>query len=222
MPTVAQRILDYLNTHPEGADDDELAAALGLKQRQTANIVCRRFAEQNLIQRQPVGGKIRNYGLGQTLPSPKIAVAETEDRLWSWEGYVQEHVVRYLVDQGYTILHTANTATHERGKDIVAQKEERILWVSVKGYQRDTLRTPATLQAGHFFKDALFDMLAWRGVSDTADLALALPNYPRYHTLLAKVAWLLPVVRFSVLWVDESGTVSQEPLSTVTPDHSSV
>lgn len=37
METVRDRIISFLREHPEGADDDELARALNLRQRQQAN-----------------------------------------------------------------------------------------------------------------------------------------------------------------------------------------
>ncbi|MCL5995778.1 MAG: MarR family transcriptional regulator [Chloroflexi bacterium] len=210
MPTAAKRILDYLNQHPEGADDDELTVALGLKRRQHTNIVCRNLASRQLIRRQRVDGKIRNFATGQTVPVPTRAPADASGRPWYWEGCVQARVEQYLRAQGYTILRTANTATHERGKDIEAQKDGRPLWVSVKGYPRGTKRTQPGGQAVLWFKDAMFDMLVWHGVKTAADLALAFPDFPRYHKSLAKVAWLQPVIKFDVFWVSESGEVRRE------------
>ena len=210
MPTAAQRILDYLHQHPEGADDDELTVVLGLKHRQQANIVCRTLATRQLVRRVPVDGKLRNFATSQTLPVLEPAPADTSERPWFWEGCVQATLEQRLRTRGYTILHTANTATHEPGKDIEAQKDGRPLWVSVKGYPRGTKRTQPGGQAVLWFKDAMFDMLVWHGVKTAADLALAFPDFPRYHKSLAKVAWLQPVIKFDVFWVSESGEVRRE------------
>jgi hypothetical protein len=100
------RILAYLNAHSEGVDDDALAAALGMKRRQQANVECRRLAEQNLIDRRQVDGKIRNFATGVTLPVPKAV--DTAERPWFWEGHVQDRVVQFLRQQGFDILHTAD------------------------------------------------------------------------------------------------------------------
>lgn len=208
MPTIAQRILHYLSQHPEGADNDELAAALSLSSRQQANIVCRQLSASQHIQRQRVEGKIRNFATGQPLPA--TAQEDTSERPWFWEGHVQARVEQHLREQGYTILRTANTASHEHGKDIEAQKDGRLLWITVKGYPRSTQRTNSGVQAPHWLKDAMFDLLVWHGDNDKVDLGLALPDFPRYHKLLAKVAWLQPVIRYRVFWVGEDGNVRVE------------
>ena len=44
MVTQRDRFLDYLKRHPEGADDDQLAAQLSIPQRQTVNRICRELA----------------------------------------------------------------------------------------------------------------------------------------------------------------------------------
>jgi hypothetical protein len=209
MTTARQRILDYLNHHPEGADDDELAAALHLSARQQANTICRELVTERLVRRERVDGKLRNFATGQSAPKPEPV--DTSEHPWYWEGHVQARVEQHLRGQGYTIVRTANTANHEQGTDIEARKDRRPLWVTVKGYPRSTERTNATVQAPHWFKDAVFDLLVWRGESAEADVALALPDFPRYRKLLAKVAWLQPVIKYRVFWVNAGGDVRIEP-----------
>ncbi len=62
--TNADRIVSWLEKHPEGADDDELSTMLGIRPRQQVNSICR---ANRLISRipDPVTGKIRNYLLEQ-------------------------------------------------------------------------------------------------------------------------------------------------------------
>ncbi|MCL5950402.1 MAG: MarR family transcriptional regulator [Chloroflexi bacterium] len=211
MPTIRDRILEYLKRHPEGADDDELTAALGLRRRQEANNYCRQMVQEGLIERRSAGGKIRNFAKGATpsalvKPEPKEVHSE-DDKPWFWEGNVQARVEQHLRDRGYTILRTADTAAHERGKDIEAKKGSRLLWVTAKGYPVGTTSTPRNLQAGHWFKDAFFDILVWRGENLDADLAMAMPDFLRYHKLLEKVQWIRPHVNVEIFWVCENGSV---------------
>jgi len=123
---------------------------------------------------------------------------------------VQARVVAHLRTEGYTILRAADTASKEQGKDIEAQGNGDTIWITVKGYPNGTPRTRPSTQAGHWFKQAVFDILAWRGESAGARLGLALPDFPRYRKLAEKVAWLKPVARFTYIWVSEDGSVKVE------------
>lgn len=208
--TIRDRIIEYLGQHPEGVDDDALADALNLKRRQQANSRCRQLAQEGILQRRKVHGKIHNFLIGP-IPARDTEVAREpqETRPWFWEGNVQAVVVRHLCSKGYDILSEANTATRQPGKDVIAHSDRGLLWVTVKGYPEGTDRTRPSTQAGHWFKNALFDMVVWHGDDAGADLALALPDFPRYRKLAARVAWLQPVARFSFLWVLEDGTVEE-------------
>lgn len=218
MSTIRERILVYLQRHPEGIDDDELAVALGLKQRQQANSRCRQLAAEGIVLRRTVDGKIHNFlapsvrAAQDVMPGTGVAPAPqwqdaASDRAWYWEGHVQDRVIAHLRRSGYRIVRSADTASRETGKDIEAQGPDGPLWVTVKGYPVGTPRTRPTTQASHWFKQALFDIVAWRGESASAQLALALPDFPRYRRLAEKVRWLQPVARFAYFWIDEDGTV---------------
>ena len=50
--TIEARVLAYINRHPEGSDDDEIAAALGVT-RQQVNQRARRLARDGKITRTP-------------------------------------------------------------------------------------------------------------------------------------------------------------------------
>jgi hypothetical protein len=129
---------------------------------------------------------------------------------WFWEGNVQAQVVTYLASQKFKIMSVANTASREPGKDIVAERDGKELWVSVKGFPKGTARTQPSTQAGHWFKHAVFDILQYRGESKNNALGLALPDYPRYRTLSEKIAWLKPIAKFVYFWVQENGDVVVE------------
>lgn len=217
MPTIRVKILQYLLEHNDGADDDELAESLDLTRRQQANNRCHKMEKEGLVERRRVGNKIRNF-IADSKRAGLVIRREYEsseaDMPWFWEGNVQTYVVEFLKSQGYSIVKAANTRTHERGKDIEARKGDRVLWVTVKGYPEGTERTRPSTQAPHWFKQALFDIVAWRGESSQAKLSIALPDYSRYHDLLDKVAWLLPIANFSILWVHEDGTVAVSKANT--------
>ena len=208
--TIRDRILEYLADHPEGVDDDELARALDLRARQQANSRCRQLAAEGLVERRRIGGKIHNFLIASVRAfAPPVPPEPVEDRPWFWEGKVQQVVVEYLRKAGYRIVRFADTATRQPGKDIEAESETGPLWVTVKGYPEGTDRTRPSTQAGHWFKQALFDIVAWRGEDQAVELALALPDSPRYRDLAARVAWLQPVARFTFIWVMEDGTIEE-------------
>jgi hypothetical protein len=206
--TIRDRILEYLSQHPEGVDDDELARALKLKARQQANSRCRQLAAEGIVERRRVRGKLHNFLIDPEKPiAPRIQPEPTEQQPWFWEGNVQDVVIEYLQSQEYRIVRFADTASRQPGKDIEAESDAGPLWVTVKGYPEGTPRTRPSTQASHWFKQALFDIVAWHGENPEAELAFALPDFSRYRDLAARVAWLQPVARFSFIWVMEDGTV---------------
>lgn len=205
--TIRDRIILLLQEHPEGMDDDALTVALHLKQRQQANMRCRLLAQERLIIRRRVQGKLCNFWNGDNQTSsgdissnpdmPIIASSSAE--AWYWEGNVQAAVVQYLMTQGWEIHFAANTISRERGIDIRALRDEASLWITVKGYPRGTTKTRPSTQAGHWFKVAVFDIISYRGQSETVTLGIALPDFPRYRSLAQKIGWFQSVAGFSYL-----------------------
>lgn len=218
--TIKERIAEYLKKHPEGVDDDVLARNLDLSARQQANSRCRQLEEEGLVERRKVRGKIHNFWIGgegrgvkakKHTPARKKEVEKADyHNAWYWEGNVQATLVGYLAGQGYSVMSVADTASRQRGKDIEAAKDGKPVWVSVKGYPRGTTKTNPTTQAGHWFKNAVFDILKYRGEDEEAGLGLALPDFSRYRTLAKRIAWLQPVAKFTYYWVQESGEVKAE------------
>jgi hypothetical protein len=216
--TTRQRIILFLQSHPEGIDDDELAKALDLKARQQANMRCRELEKEGLVNRRQVDGKIHNFWAGKTIESVQLVTPILQNpqnylpkyEHWFWEGNIQTKVINYLTTQGYQIHSSADTASHQRGIDIVAEKDGKPFWVSVKGYPQGTDRTNPSVQAGHRFKQAIFDIIEYRERDKNVLLSVALPDYPRYHALAQKITWLKPVADFSYFWVNEFGELSIE------------
>lgn len=220
MATIKQRIIDYLQRHPEGVDDDQIAAELGLSARQQANVRCRELEREGLVAGRPINGKLHNIWIGtntaNTAPiaipaaSKTAATRGTGHDDWFWEGNVQSKVAHYLAAHGFHVHSVADTATHETGKDIIAERDGRRLWVTVKGYPRGTERTNPTVQARHWFQGAVFDIVQYRGEDPDVDLAIALPDYPRYRKLAERIVWFRAAARFTYFWVRQDDTVDEE------------
>ena len=216
--TIRERIVEVLKQRPEGIDDDTLAEIVSLKQRQQANSRCRQLETEGLVVRRRVSGKIHNFWLGSTRNKPvKIPPSQVTPPLkavgaksWFWEGNVQAVVVRTLAAQDYIIRSVSDTASRQRGKDIVAERNGTPLWITVKGYPKDTGKTPASTQAGHYFKEVIFDIIEYRGESEVAELGIALPDFRRYRSLAKKTDWLQSVAKFSFYWVRKNGEVVVE------------
>jgi hypothetical protein len=215
--TVKHRIISFLQNHPEGVDDDELARALDLSARQQANIRCRELEREGLVIRRQVNGKIHNFWADKNI-AVSFAPSNLEKsqnnlpkyEYWFWEGNVQSKVINSLAMQGYHIRSVADTASHQQGIDIVAEKDGKPLWVSVKGYPQGTDKTNPSVQAGHWFKQAIFDIVEYRERDKNVSLAIALPDFPRYRSMSQKITWLKPVANFSYFWVNENGDVVVE------------
>lgn len=166
------------------------------------------------MERKAVGGKIRNFLKDpvedKNTPVEEHRVMPAEDEPWSWEGNVQDTAAKHLKERGYSIIHIVDTRRKEKGKDIEAENQAGLLWVTVKGYPKGTLKTRPSIQAGHWFKDATFDIVSWREESKDAVLAMALPDFPRYRSLAEKVRWLQSVAGFAFIWVGTNGEVTVE------------
>ena len=214
--TIQDRILEYLRAHPEGVDDDSLTIALGLAQRQQANQRCRRMEQFGLVVRWRVNGKLRNFACSE--PPVTLTVLAPgqmpEEGSWFWEGNVQARVVEHITRLGYKIAFTADTASKQKGKDIIANSPSgKTLWTSAKGYPAGTVKTSPRTQARHWFSHAVFDLVIWHSEDASAELALAFPNQVTYHNLAVRVRWLLEYLGASIYWVDESGEVSCQQAS---------
>lgn len=213
--TIKQDILVILQNYPHGIDDDELARQMGLISRQVANSRCRQLEKEGLIIRQRVNGKIQNFPssefqMMQTIIQTQVTVDKPKFDLWFWEGNVQKRVVQFLQRQNYQIVSEADTASHQRGKDIIAEKDDEKIWVTVKGYPKGTKSTRPSTQSGHWFSHAVFDILTYRGEDSTVKLGVALPDFQRYRKLALRISWLKPIANFVIFWVQENGEVIVE------------
>lgn len=118
-------------------------------------------------------------------------MAAIED--WFWEGNVVDALALHLEKEGWTITHKANTHSKERGIDLETKKDNLRLLIEAKGYPStgyrdprragETKRTNPTNQAQHWYSHALLKAMRLQTMHPDASVALAFPDFPRYHTL---------------------------------------
>jgi hypothetical protein len=150
-------------------------------------------------------------------PAPSSPSA-TGNSSWLWEGNVQAALARYLEAQGWHIDRQADTAHHERGYDLVASMQDRRLAVEVKGYPERTYSRGAkegqrkvavpSAQATTYFGGALASVTKYRETESDLELAIGLPDVPRYRDLAGQRATSLRDLGVGVLLVAEDGTVA--------------
>lgn len=215
-------ILAFLASASGPICDDCLSARTGITPRQTINLNCNRMAKANQIARSAMlvchycraqrtcNVLSKNSAIRSKRP---VQVVKTEDphKLWYWEGNIQAALVTWLAKQGWTIRSAADTAAKTAGKDIIAERDGRTLWISVKGYPRATQKTNPATQARHWFSGAVFDLVLYRDETESAELALALPDgFVTYRNLADRVRWLRSHLPFTVYWLSKSGEVRSQ------------
>jgi hypothetical protein len=142
----------------------------------------------------------------------------TPESDWFWEGNVQKKIVGFMNrNEGFEIISTANTQTKERGPDILAEKGGVRRIVSVKGYPSDKYTsgpnmgrkkpTQPTLQAKHWFAEAVFDLIRAKSARPEIEIALGFPKIPRYVNLLREVQWFRETIGLLCYFVGENGEV---------------
>jgi hypothetical protein len=133
-------------------------------------------------------------------------VTEREARSWSWEGNVQDAFVRFLVDEGWTVVATADTASRQQGPDVVARRGDLELIAEVKGYPQTTKGSVAT-QARHYVGNALLTgLLAW-AERPHALIGFVFPDAPTYRKLVQRMRPPFERLGMAVWFVHEDGRV---------------
>ena len=137
--------------------------------------------------------------------------------IWHTEARIQAAVVASLRASGWHIASEANTATRERGIDIVATKHLRIAGIEVKGFpartyanparSRETKPTQPSTQAGHWYGQAVLAAMRLRTRQPDYVSAIALPDFPRYRNLFDETASPLAACAIHMLWVHQDGSV---------------
>ena len=187
------------------------------KGHQHINQICRRLADQGLIVRDTtIGGIVNRFEDARRQVRVATAVAIRAASEWAWEGNVQSRVATHLAATGWSIIRVADTAQRERGVDIIAERDGQRLLVEVKGWpsstyargeRRRTAQADPAGSAGHPLVRRGPDLPdpAWRGAR--VRLALALPDMPRYRTLLGEAGWALERLDITVYLVTAEGAV---------------
>ena len=132
--SLADDILAVLTRHPAGLTDADLAQRLG-RRHQHVNQVCRQLAVRGALQREQHNGTIVNLPVLSAQPdrgpSPGPGLAPLSGRSWDWEGNIQAALCRWLSTEGWYLVQVADTASRQRGTDVVAERAgERLHLVS--------------------------------------------------------------------------------------------
>ncbi|GAA1157843.1 hypothetical protein GCM10009630_65030 [Kribbella jejuensis] len=222
--TIRDDVLQLLQSNEEGMTDAQLAAELG-KLHQQINSRCRQLAAEGLIVRDSSSGVILNRlrsaapaAPGGHAPEPSTEQASGPARGWPHESAVQGALVGWLARDGWRILRVADTETQERGTDVIAERNGTRLLVEVKGYPGTTYArgakagqakpTPPTLQASHWLAAALLKAMRMRGADTDARVAVAMPDYPRYRSILSEIEASLRGAGVEVWLLSERGEPS--------------
>jgi Holliday junction resolvase-like predicted endonuclease len=141
------------------------------------------------------------------------------NREWFWEGHIQQGLCFHLMSNGWTIVSNADTASKQRGIDIVAQKGGEELLIEVKGYPSTVYAsgskagrlkpTQPTVQARHWYSHAVFSalLLLNKARDGNRHVALAFPDFPRYRSLITQTLVSLRKLGIGVFLVSEAGAV---------------
>lgn len=132
---------------------------------------------------------------------------------------MQATVAGFLAADGWTIESFADTASRQRRVDLVATKGDRRLAIEVKGYPSTVYArgakagqpkpTAPTLQARHWFAQALLTAVLMGRSGDEPEIALAFPDMPRFRDLIGRSEWAFRRLGVRVFLVDESGNVEE-------------
>lgn len=143
------------------------------------------------------------------------------DGPWHTEARVQATLVNALVADGWLIVSQANTATKERGIDVVASRGGVVAGVEVKGFPTTTYADPRrsgeakptqpSTQAGHWYSQAVVAAMRLRTRHPEFLSVIGLPDYPRYRTLFAETRGSLDAAGIHLWWVHASGAVEGLP-----------
>ncbi|MDQ2706438.1 MAG: hypothetical protein M3Z25_01830 [Actinomycetota bacterium] len=215
-------VLRILAGHPEGMTEAEVARELKRLHpkavHQTANMICRRLAEEGIVRRDTADSPILNRLSNAEAPvPPRRPVPSEPAKPWPWEGAVQHALVEWLTSEGGEIVSQADTATKQRGTDVVAELDGRRVHIEVKGWPSTQYSDPRragevkptapTVQANQWFAGALSSALKLRQGNPRDRVVVAFPDMPRYRTLHSERAEPLRRLDIEFWVVTESGTV---------------
>jgi hypothetical protein len=236
--SIDDRILALLDSEASSFDDDEIAGRLGVLRQQVNQRCRFLARSRSIVREQGPKGKLVNRYLSPgsqariapravepALPTDNVtSVAPTNVALndapveWFWEGYIQALLRDHLVAQGWRLLAEADCLRRERGIDLLLERNGGRLAVDVKGfpgttYARGAKRgqpkpTQPTLQAKHWFAEALLAAIRCQSKNPGYSVAIAFPDVPRYRSLIASTRHALARLAICAFLVQESGEVT--------------
>ena len=147
-----------------------------------------------------------------------VSLFQDPQKEWFWEGNVQSVLARHLERSDWRLVNVSNTESKERGVDIRAEKAEHVLLFEVKGYPSATYsdpkrahekkKTSPTLQAGHWYAQAVLKAMRLKSSSPDAQIVIGLPDFKRYKDIFEETKGSLKTLGFQVWGVDQNGVVS--------------
>jgi hypothetical protein len=124
---------------------------------------------------------------------------------------VQSRIAHYLSANGFSLLQVVDTASKVAGVDVIAEKDGREVWVTVKGYPKGTAKTNPSRQCRHWFAHAMWDVARYRQERPDIAIGVGLPDgFTAYLNLAKKAEWLRITAPLTFYWVGEDGTVRVE------------
>lgn len=137
---------------------------------------------------------------------------------WFWEGNVQAAIAQCLEASGWIVTGLADTALKARGFDIAARQGNRQLVVEVKGFPSkdyadprragEKKRTNPLNQVPKWYAQAILKAMRTRDSLPMAEIAIGLPDYPRYRTLVQQTEGSLRDLGFGIYLVGGQGDVT--------------
>lgn len=138
---------------------------------------------------------------------------------WFEETNVAKKLRDYLENSGYEITEFIEDK-HQQGHDIEALKDSQHLIIEVKGYPSDKYvsgekrgqkkPTSPYLQARHWFADAVFKLLLAKSKDWNVSIALGLPDFKVYKTLLERLDKVAEKMDLICFFVNQNGNVYKE------------
>lgn len=226
MATVIERVANALSRQPQGVPVGDLARQLGLSYQGVRNEIERSGRQHGIWIDRTYSPAVVRLRAGTDRPASarstltRTATPSRPDmsREPDWEGNVQARVCRWLIEDGWDLEQVADTATRERGTDVVARRQGKRIHVEVKGWPSRTYADPArqgtvkptepTNQALHWFAGATLSCLRLRDAHPDDLVVMAFPDRPRYRRLSRDIASSLRAVNVEVWFVGESSVDS--------------
>lgn len=150
-------------------------------------------------------------------PRERISAEGDASVEWHTEANTQRMLVEHLEANGWTITRTANTESGEHGIDVIAERDQEILAIEVKGYPslwhvRGPLKgqrkaSSPNNQASKWFAHAIVPAMRVRSAEPLWRSAICFPDQPIYRRLYGGTATSLGVCGIEMWLVSENGSV---------------